>query len=226
MRKHAKQVVLLAGLVMAAGILAACRPVQVAPAETVKPATPATTTDSILAVTPDAALEAASDAASAGDLVTLTLTKPGDESTLGIQDEHLLIDIESASGIGTATVTWTVAPTTPVLLRLHLGGLEELRLANGNIETVVSVSSSPPHVVSQSTRSESDAEFQPITEGDPAWLDISWALEASDTSGVISPAAEMATFPLRDGYFDIILSDPRLTKPAANLEISWIDFYR
>jgi hypothetical protein len=222
MRKHAKPVVLLAGLVMAAGILAACRPVQVTPAETVKPATPAATPDSILAAT----LDAASDAAYAGDLVTLTLTKPGDKSTLGIKDEHLLIDIESASGIGTATVIWTVAPTTPVLLRLHLSGLEELRLANGNIETVASVSSSPPHVVSQSTRSESIAEFQSITEGDPAWLDISWASEASDASGVISAAAEMATFPLQDGYFDIILSDPRLTKPGAKLEIRWIDFYR
>jgi hypothetical protein len=117
-------------------------------------------------------------------------------------------------------VTWTVTPTT-VLLRLHLAGLEELRLTNGDVETVASVSSSPPHTVSQSTRSGPDAEQQSITGEDPAWLDITWSSGASDTE-----SAATATFPLQDGYFDILLSDPRLTQPDNSLDIQWIDFYR
>lgn len=197
MMQHGKLVVLLTGLALMAGILAACRAIQLAPAEAANPA--ATPVD---------------------DLVTLTLAKPGDKSTLGMENDYLLIDIESASGIGTAVVTWTVKPATPVILRLHLAGLEELRLTAGDVETVTSVSSSPPHTVSQSTRSEPDAELQSITDEDPAWLDISWSSTDKNTS------AETATFPLQDGYFDITLNDPRLTKPGTNLEIRWIDFYR
>ena len=132
-----------------------------------------------------------------------------------------MIDIESASGIGTAAVTWTVTPTTPVLLRLHLAGLEELRLANAGAETVASVSSSPPHTVSQSTRSGPDAEQQSITSEDPAWLDITWSSGTADAA-----SAATAAFPLQDGYFDVLLSDPRLTQPGTSLEIQWIDFYR
>jgi hypothetical protein len=196
--QHAKHMVLLAGLTALAGILAACRPIQPAPAETAGPT-----------------------ATLIGELVTLTLTKPGDRSTLGIQDNNLLIDIESASGIGTATVTWTVEPTTPIVLRLHLSGLEELRLANGNVETVASVSSSLPHVVSQATRSEPQIELQSISEGDPAWLEISWSSAAFEGA-----SGDTAAFPLQDGYFDIMLSDPRLTQLDTSLEIHWIDFYR
>jgi hypothetical protein len=193
-----KQIILLFGLAMVAGVMTACRPVQPGLVETAGPATTPT-----------------------GDLVSLTLNKPGDKSTLGMQDDQLLIDIESASGIGTAAVTWTVTPTTPVLLRLHLAGLEELRLTNGDVETVASVSSSPPHTVSQSTRSGPDAEQQSITGEDPAWLDITWSSDASEEA-----SAATATFPLQDGYFDIVLSDPRLTQPGKSLEIRWIDFYR
>ncbi len=193
-----KEIILLFGLAVVAGVMTACRPIQPGLVETASPATTPT-----------------------GDLVTLTLNKPGDKSTLGIQDNQLLIDIESASGIGTAAVTWTVTPTTPVLLRLHLAGLEELRLANAGAETVASVSSSPPHTVSQSTRSGPDAEQQSITSEDPAWLDITWSSGTADAA-----SAATAAFPLQDGYFDVLLSDPRLTQPGTSLEIQWIDFYR
>jgi hypothetical protein len=181
MLQHRKQIILLAGLAMIAAILVACQPTEVAPAA-----------------------EGQSSATPVGDLVALTLTKQGDKSTLGEKDGTLWIEIESPSGIGSADVTWTVTPTTPVVLRLHLGGLEELSLVNGDAATSVSVSSSTPHSVTQSTRDKPGDQPQQIAEGDPAWLNVSWA----------------------DGYFDIALSDPRLTQPGTPLEIRWIDFYR
>lgn len=214
MLQQIRRIALPAGLaavgILMAGILAACRPVQVAPAPGLE-----------AAVEPPAA----GVATPAGDLVTLTVSKAGDKSTLGVQDGILWLDIESPSGIGTASVTWTVTPTTPVVLRLHLGGLEELRLVNGDVETVASVSSTPPHPVSQSTRTGTDAQLQPIAEGDPAWLDISWSTGESE-GAVEGATAAAAAFPLKNGYFDIVLSDPRLTAPGTSLEIRWIDFYR
>jgi hypothetical protein len=181
MLQHRKHIILLAGLAMMAGILVACRPTELAPAAGGQPpATPG------------------------GDLVTITLSKQGDKSTLGEKDGTLWIEIESPSGIGSADVTWTVTPTTPVMLRLHLGGLEELSLVNGDAATSVSVSSSTPHIVTQSTRDKPGDQPQQIAEGDPAWLNVSWS----------------------DDYFDVDLSDPRLTQPGTPLEIRWIDFYR
>ena len=132
MLQHRKHITLLAGLAVMVGILVACQPTEVAPAaEGQPPATPG------------------------GDLVTLTLAKQGDKSTLGEKDGTLWIEIESPSGIGSADATWAVTPTTPIMLRLHLAGLEELSLVNGDAATSVSVSSATPHIVTQSTRATS-----------------------------------------------------------------------
>jgi hypothetical protein len=34
------------------------------------------------------------------------------------------------------------------------------------------------------------------------------------------------TFPLQDGYFDIVLGAGPWVEPGTSLEIRWIDFYR
>jgi hypothetical protein len=193
-----KQLVLLIGVVIMAGAVTACRPVQPAPAETI----------SLMM-----------DSATAS--VTVTLSKPDDIATVGVQDNQILIDIRSDGGIGAATVTWASAPDQPLILRLHLAGLEELRLAAGDIEIVASVSSSPPHTVSQSIRLGPGAKLQSLTDEDAAWLDISWSSDAPEET-----SAETATYPLQNGYFDITLNDLHLAQPGTSLEIHWIDFYR
>ncbi len=123
MLQHRKHITLLAGLAVMVGILG-CLPARRGYAccrSGQPPATPG------------------------GDLVTLTLAKPGDKSTLGEKDGALWLEIESPSGIGAGSATWTVTPTTPVMLRLHLGGLEELRLVNGDAATS-SRSPAHPHI--------------------------------------------------------------------------------
>jgi hypothetical protein len=133
----------------------------------------------------------------------------------------MLIEIRSDGGIGGASITWGAgdAPAVPPVLRLHLRGLEELRLSSGGtvggVETVVSVASTVPHTVRQSTRSEGEAELRPIGEGDPAWLEVAWW-----------PGGEAAAFPLQDGYFDVTIGDARLTQEGTRLDLRWIDFYR
>jgi hypothetical protein len=158
----------------------------------------------------------------------VTAGKPGDRTAVSTEDGRLVIDIYSASGIGTATVAWTALPTAPPVLRLHLGGLEELRLTNDSGEIVASVSSGVPHTVNQSARSSEDAELQPLTAEQQEWLAISWTAGATGeaTAGETAATAEMISFPLQDGYFDVVLRDGRLTKPGTTLQIRWIDFYR
>jgi hypothetical protein len=185
-----KTFVLLLGLAALAGLVAACRPIQ--PREEGAGAAPP----------------------------KIELAKPQDDAELKFEDGRMLIDIRSDGGIGGASITWAAAPAVPPVLRLHLRGLEELRLIGGNletggVETIVSVASTAPHTVRQSTRSDGEAELQPIVEGDPAWLDVSW-----------SPGGEAAGFPLQDGYFDVTLADTRLTQAGTQLELRWIDFYR
>jgi hypothetical protein len=152
----------------------------------------------------------------------VTLTKPDATAAVRTLDGRLLIEIESPSGIGAATLAWKTLPAAPPILRLHLGGLEELRLTTGSGELVASVSSSPPHTVSQSARSAESTEFQPLTAAHPEWLAISWT--SGEAGAPLDPAA--VTFPLQDGYFDVVLRDGRLVEPGTSLEIRWIDFYR
>jgi hypothetical protein len=169
-------------LALLAGTLAACRPIQPLPA---------------------------AQAGEGTEAAAVTLTKPGDSATVSMEEGRVLIAIQSASGIGSATVDWAARPagalTAPPILRLHLKGLEELRLMNGSGEIVAAVASSSPHTVSQSARSSDDAELQPIGAENQEWLAISQSA---------------------DGYFDVVLRDPRLVEPGTSLHIRWIDFYR
>lgn len=182
------------------GVVGACRPIQGAAAG-------------------EAASEAAGGAAggAAGEVVAVAVARPSDRATVAAADGRLRIDLYSPGGIGAATVTWLAAPDAPPVLRLHLGGLEELRLTHAGGEIVATVASSPPHTVRQSAAAPGNGEAAPqsVTAADPAWLEITWSSGAAD-----------AAFPLPAGYFDVVLRDRRLTQPGTSLQIQWIDFFR
>jgi hypothetical protein len=209
---------------VAGGTVAGCRPIQPPPATQVETA-PAAAGEPVTEAT-EGDTEAATPAP--GAVAAVTVGKPGDRAAVSTEDGRLVIDIYSASGIGTATVAWTAPPANPPVLRLHLGGLEELRLTSDNGEIVASVSSGTPHTISQSARSPEDAELQPLTAEQQEWLEISWAAGTAGeaAAGETAATAEMAAFPLQDGYFDIVLRDGRLAEPGTTLQIRWIDFYR
>ena len=71
--------------------------------------------------------------------VTATGSHPGDRVQVTTDAGTAIIDLYSPTGIGSATVT--LPRPQPVLLHLHLNGLEELRFAYGEVEVLAAVSS-------------------------------------------------------------------------------------
>lgn len=111
-----------------------------------------------------------------------------------------VLDVTSATGIGSGWVSLVAgAWPQPVLLRLHLAGLEELTLKAGEAVVQASVSSGPGRAVRQV-----DAAGQELLPDSPLWLEVSFG----------------------DGYFDVLLPPDLLAPDVAAFDISWIDFYR
>ena len=150
--------------------------------------------------------------------VTATATKPDDKINVIANENQTVIDIRSASGIGGAEITLSAeAMQRPLILRLHLAGLEEFRLTSGDLVELVSVASSPPHTVREAVRDGVDAPEEPITPASPFWLDVQ--IMSSDAAG--DPA-----IPLQDGYFEITVPPAVLERSGGTLVVNWIDFYR
>ena len=76
----------------------------------------------------------------------VTTRKADDRVTVGLQGDRAIFTVTSPSGIGGATITregerWPGS----IILRLHLRGLERLRIGNGKMILSASVSSSGDH---------------------------------------------------------------------------------
>lgn len=162
-------------------------------------------------------LLAACAAAPAGGGQPVVRATPADEGTsleVAVAGGEVAIDIRSERGIGGATVELSGAPATSLVLRLHLRGLEELRIADGRGTTVVAVSSGPGHAISQ-RRVAADGGEQAIGPASPDWLAVS-----------IVSAAPNPSFPLSDGHFAVALPPTRGAGEAGPLSIQWVDFFR
>lgn len=80
--------------------------------------------------------------------LAVTLAKSEDQAQLRWEGDTAAIDLYSASGIGAATITWPgEPPAAPLLLRLHLRGLEGLQVAAGAQQAALSVDNAPPYTV-------------------------------------------------------------------------------
>ena len=131
-------------------------------------------------------------------------------------DGELVLDIECPGGIGGAVIglksgEWSQS----VLLRLHLRGLESLRVSNGTIALGATVSSHGDNAV-RVWRIDNRLE-QPIEKGSPYWMPI----RAFDPSG--QPGKQV---PLDKGYLEIALPQALFEQRPKTIEIHWIDFYR
>ena len=148
----------------------------------------------------------------------ITVIPGGDDVTseVALQDDELLIDINSESGIGSATI---VIPDesrpAKVILRMHLSGLEQLQMAYDDLVIQASVDSTPPYNVRQRVREE-EGELV-IDDTSPYWMDIA----------LVSGDAEVpAKIPLEDGYFEVDVPENFLMGGYEEITLSWIDFYR
>jgi hypothetical protein len=157
----------------------------------------------ILAILPLAACLLWSDAASAEEAVFSVTTKgEGDRITVQRGGNAAIIDVQSPTGIGSAVLR-LVSGAMPerVLVRLHLGGLEEFRLSYAETIVAASVSSDSGHALVENDIPNGE---RPLMAGHPLWMDIK----------------------RENGYFEIAF--PKGFAKAANdsFEIRWIDFYR
>jgi hypothetical protein len=125
-----------------------------------------------------------------------------------------LIDIDSPSGIG-SVILELESGTLPegIILRLHLKGLEELRLTSAQTSIAASVSNSDPSEVHQ--RIAAASSDTPLLPGQPLWMEIR----------IVSEQA-VKTLPLEEGYFEITVPKEFIRKAGTSFEIEWIDFHR
>jgi hypothetical protein len=102
-----------------------------------------------------------------------------------------------------------------ILLRLHLKGLERLRVTSGmvTLDAEVSGHEGPPRV-----RSWKDGEEkEELTEKSPFWMNI----RILDGNGNNPPM-----IPLKQGYFEMTLPEAFFDGNPKSITVQWIDFYR
>ena len=139
----------------------------------------------------------------------------GNVAQVTVTGRAVAIDLWSDSGIGSAVVPLAGGPAPEsVELRLHLQGLEELRLSFGRQLIVASVASGPGHDVRQ-RRVGPDGAERDLKPDKPGWLAVAVVADEADPP-----------FPLRDGYFAVTLPAEALIEGDGALTIAWIDFFR
>jgi len=143
----------------------------------------------------------------------VTAKNADDRITVLDEDSQTVIDIHSDFGIGSASFELVSGSMPdPLLLRLHLKGLEDFQLISSQTIVAASISSSGVfHFISQ--RVVSSTLDQPILSIDPLWMNID----------IVS---ENRKIPLEEGYFEITLPREFIRNAGNSFEVKWIDFYR
>jgi len=142
--------------------------------------------------------------------------KEGDHIEIVPQKEGAILDIFSQRGIGQATVERTSGPwPMPLVLRLHLRGLESLRVEVGPWGFEASVMSYPPY--QPRLRVHGPEPLPAVDPKSPYWVDIRMV----DSAG--KPASKI---PLEGGCFEVRIPPSFLEKSPQKMQIHWIDFYR
>ena len=154
--------------------------------------------------------------------VTVIPEKDDISSEVHYESDQTIVALRSESGIGSVDISYDPGSQSPELvLRLHLKGLENLRLQAAGTAVEASISSSKPHEIRQSADSGSGG-FVEIKPSNPLWLDI--------TTMSYYPGAQ-GDIPLEDGYFQVVMpseiySGEPDSEESHMLSVSWIDFYR
>lgn len=126
--------------------------------------------------------------------------------TATAEGDRLLVDVQSASGIGNAGVRAAEGTLPPVaVMRFHLAGLEQMTFAFGDVVVKLSIPSSGDQPALQSVVEA--GQESPITPESPYWMEVT------------RPAAA-------DGVFEVISPPAYAASPPANFTVGWIDFYR
>lgn len=144
----------------------------------------------------------------------IIITKnPEDDVSVQIENSTTLIDIQSLTGIGSASFELETG-TMPehMTVRLHLKGLEQFRLLSDQDQISASFSGSDALNLDQTILSAGTES--PLLPGHPLWMEIA----------IVSEAGEK--IPLEDGYFEVTVPQEFIQNAGTIFEIEWIDFYR
>ena len=144
----------------------------------------------------------------------ITTKRDNDRVEVTAENDKAVISIRSPFGICQAVIErndkdW---PET-VILRLHLKGLENFKVANGKVILETTVSSQDGKL-----RLWKDGkEDEPLDAKSPYWMEI---------RSVGSDGKPAMTIPLNDGYFELQLPKALLEDNPKSITVNWIDFYR
>ena len=154
--------------------------------------------------------------AQSGDEPVFSITAKNQNDQINVQYVNgvIVVDVQSPTGIGSAKLELESGDMPEdMLLRLHLQGLEGIRLISDQVVIVASGSSSEPFVINDQRVISSGSEYS-ITPIDPLWIKIE----------IISDQAKK--IPLEAVYFEINIPRAFLRNAGSSFEIQWIDFYR
>jgi hypothetical protein len=146
----------------------------------------------------------------------VTTRKADDTASVGGDQDRTTFEIKSPSGISRAVVErkgdgWPKA----VVLRLHLKGLESLKVINGKVEIGAAVGVRDGKVQARQWKDGKDET--PLAADDPLRL----AVRVLGKDG--KPATAL---PLDGGHFEVTLPAALFKDNPKSLTAEWVDFYR
>ncbi len=146
----------------------------------------------------------------------ITTKRQDDNVNVQIEKDVAVFAIRSPFGIGQAVIERKLDkwPQT-VILRLHLQGLERLRISNDvlTLEASAAIHDCKPELRVW----VKDKEETPLDDSSPLWIDI--RILGKDNN----PAKNV---PLQDGCFEVSVPRAMLENDPKTIQIEWIDFFR
>ena len=144
----------------------------------------------------------------------ITTKRDNDKVEVKVENDKSVFSVHSPFGISQAVIeradeNWLDI----VMLRLHLKGLENFKIRNGEITIEASRSSQNGQV-----RLWKDGKEDSLLDSkSPYWTEI--RIVGKDGKPV-------TTIPLDDGYFEIQLPKALFEDNPKSITVNWIDFYR
>jgi hypothetical protein len=146
----------------------------------------------------------------------VTLRRPDDTWGVKMSGPVAVFSLKSPSGISRAVIErgeekWPKV----VVLYLHLKGLENFRVGNGQYVLHATVKVKDGKIVMRQFKN--DQETLKLQRTDPLWLNI---------CPMSSDGKPATMLPLTDGYFEITLPDAFLRDNPKSITLHWVDFFR
>lgn len=144
----------------------------------------------------------------------ITTRQNNDQVDVKVENASMVFSVHSPFGISQSVIESTSGDwSDSVMLRLHLKGLENLKVSNGKVTIEAAVSSQDGQV-----RLWKDSrEEETLDSKSQYWTEIR----------MIGKDGKPETkIPLEDGYFEIQLPKALFEDSPKLITINWIDFYR